>query len=87
MISSTLPFVPHGFVARSLTLVFSALLGVSGLPGPLGAQSAPTPSAAADPVRLDRLVVTGSNIKRLDLEKVAPMTCSVCRNSGSPWSM
>jgi outer membrane receptor protein involved in Fe transport len=53
-------------------LLLSTLLGLLTVGG---AAVAPTASATgANPVRLDQLVVTGSNIKRLDMEKVAPMT-------------
>ena len=41
------------------------------------AQTAPTPSAATspeEPVKLEAFTVTGSNIKRIDVEKTLPVT-------------
>ncbi len=56
-----------------------ALLILVGLlrPSPLPAQAAPAvpaAAAAAAPTQLERLVVTGSNIQRAEMEKVAPVT-------------
>ena len=61
------------------TCGLSALLLLAGLlrPSPLPAQSAPAvpaAAAAAAPTQLERLVVTGSNIQRAEMEKVAPVT-------------
>jgi len=56
--------------------VFSAFLIASLAPSGLSAQSAQAPLAATKEaaVELQRFVVTGSNIKRLDMEKIAPVT-------------
>jgi iron complex outermembrane recepter protein len=55
----------------------STLVAVFALSLPqIHAQSAPTPSDAstAEPVKLEAFTVTGTNIKRLDFEKVLPVT-------------
>ena len=57
---------------------FAAVLLAATLLGCLTASLSAQPAPAAgpvlkDPVQLDRLVVTGSNIQRLDMEKVAPV--------------
>ncbi|MEY4003968.1 MAG: Vitamin transporter BtuB precursor [Verrucomicrobiota bacterium] len=59
---------------RVVALAFG--FGVS-LSPVLRAQTAPAPAVAAasePPAQLERLVVTGSNIRRAEMEKVAPMT-------------
>jgi iron complex outermembrane recepter protein len=57
---------------RSLAL----FLALAALPGLLQAQTRPpsSPADADEAVRVQQFVVTGSNIRRLDMEKIAPVT-------------
>jgi outer membrane receptor protein involved in Fe transport len=55
------------------------ILGALALAGALRAQTAPAPSPTAaapgdEPLRLEVFTVTGSNLKRIDVEKVLPVT-------------
>ncbi len=68
--------LPSRLTLRSLRPALFALLAVS-LLSPLGAQTpAPAPAPAKDEpiVVLEAVSVTGSNIKRMDIEKVLPVT-------------
>jgi len=62
------------------TTLFRSLLAIPvlGTLWPLGAQtapaSAPTAAAAEVPLKLEAFTVTGSNVKRLEVEKVLPVT-------------
>ena len=51
----------------------SVLLGLLAA-GTVSAQTAPAPAVAEEPLKLESFTVTGSNIKRLDVEKVLPVT-------------
>ena len=57
------------------SLLATSLLGAA---LPLAAQTAPAPAptaaAAEVPVKLEAFTVTGSNVKRLEVEKVLPVT-------------
>lgn len=69
---------PNLLVTRLVLLLAAGILLGAALPASrLAAQaasSAPPANAVGQPTQLERLVVTGSNIRRADLEKVAPMT-------------
>lgn len=63
---------------RCSFVLASVALGTALVPSPLLAQAAPAPTNAEtktdDTVKLEAFTVTGSNIKRLDFEKVLPVT-------------
>lgn len=56
---------------RKLLTVLATLLAASTA---ANAQQAPTPNAPDETIRLEAFSVTGSNIKRLEVEKVLPVT-------------
>ena len=66
------------FFSLSLRFAGAFALNVSSGAALLRAQNAPAPSAltigSEQPAQLERLVVTGSNIRRAEMEKVAPIT-------------
>jgi iron complex outermembrane recepter protein len=72
------PASPVSSPPRSLPFVSgSALAALLLAPLTLCAQvlpATPAPDADPDAIKLQQFVVTGSNIKRLDMEKVAPVT-------------
>ena len=66
---ATVPTHRSHLLVRALCAGLCSLLTVA-----LAAQSRPADDESADTVKLQKIVVTGSNIKRTDMEKIAPVT-------------